>query len=478
MHAMRFQWGFDMQNVIDIPIVGQSYHLKDWAIDCQRTLNLYPQVIESGNAPQVSALLPTPGLIKKFELSGRVRGLYALSDRLLVVAGQKLYFIDKANNINEVGEVTGVNRVYFADNSVQVMIVSNNAYSYTIKPNTLVKIEGEEFLGATDVAFLDARFVWVVPKSGKFQWSKLLSTAAGSALDYATAESKSDNLVRAMASNGQLWLIGEKTTEIWASTGNKDLPFQRMGGGVIPTGCVARDSVCQFGGSLIWLTQTEHGQGQIIMTQGYQAVRISNHAIESDIESYPNISDAYSFSYQDNGHAFYVISFPSAKKTWCYDSLTNMWHERSYYNPKTYLHEHHRALTHCFYNGVQMVGDRSNGKIYQLTTTAQKDDGDIIMRERVTPVINPHGLKLIFDELELKLQVGQDVNTNPLVMLEWSDDGGRTWSQGRQESLGAIGDYGKRVIFRRLGQSFSRVFKLRMTDAARLIVLGAKAKVR
>ena len=42
--------------IIDIPIVGQSYHLKDWSIDCQRTLNLYPQVVESGNAPQVSAL--------------------------------------------------------------------------------------------------------------------------------------------------------------------------------------------------------------------------------------------------------------------------------------------------------------------------------------------------------------------------------------------------------------------------------------
>ena len=100
------------------------------------------------------------------------------------------------------------------------------------------------------------------------------------------------------------------------------------------------------------------------------------------------------------------------------------------------------------------------------------------MRERVTPVINPHGVKLVFDELELNLQVGQESNINPLVMLTWSDDGGRTWSQSRQESLGAIGEFGKRVIFRRLGQSKSRVFKLQMTDAARLIVLGAKAKVR
>lgn len=466
-----------MAGVIDVPIVGQSYHLKDWAIDCQRTLNLYPQVVESGNTPQVSALLPTPGLLKKYELIGRIRGLYALTDRLLVVAGQKLYSISKSNEIKEIGEVTGVNRVYFADNSVQVMIVSNSAYSYTIKSNALTKIKGSEFFGASDVTFLDSRFIWVVPKSGQIQWSGLLDTTT-TALSYATAEYKSDDLVRVVANSGQLWLIGEKTTEIWGSTGDKDAPFVRMSGAFISVGCVAKNSICQFGGDLVWLTQTDLGQGQIVMTQGYQAQRISNHAIESEINNYSNISDAYSFAYQEDGHAFYVISFPSAKKTWCYDSLTNMWHERSFYNPKTYLHEHHRASAHCFFNGMQLVGDRQDGKIYQLTHKSQTDNGQTIMRERVTPVINPHGLKLIFDELEIKLQAGQDSNSNPLLMLDWSDDGGRTWSTSRQESIGAIGEYKKRVIFRRLGQSLGRVFRLRMTDAARLVLLGAKVKVR
>ena len=216
-----------MAGVIDIPLVGQSYHLKDWSIDCQRTLNLYPQVVESGNTPQVSALLPTPGLLKKYELTGRIRGLYALTDRLLVVAGQKLYSINKSDVVKEIGEVTGVNQVYFADNSVQVMIVSNSAYSYGIKTNILSKIQGGEFFGASDVTFLDSRFIWTVPKSGQIQWSGLLNTDT-TALSFATAEYKSDDLVRVIANNGQLWLIGEKTTEIWGSTGDKDAPFVRM----------------------------------------------------------------------------------------------------------------------------------------------------------------------------------------------------------------------------------------------------------
>lgn len=463
--------------VIDIPLVGQSYHLKDWAIDCQRTVNLYPQVVESGNAPHVSALLPTPGLKKKYELSGRIRGMYALTDSLLVVAGQKLYAISKSGETKEIGEVSGINPVYFADDSVQVMIVSNSAYTFTIKSKKLKKIEGSAFFGASDVTFMDSRFIWTVPQSGKFQWSDLLSTNT-TALSYATAESKPDNLVRTIANGGSLWLIGEKTTEIWGSTGSADLPFQRMTGAFIPIGCAAKRSVSVIGANLIWLSQSDHGEGQIVITEGYQVQRISNHAIEAEIAGYQRIADAYGFAYQENGHAFYVITFPTDKKTWCYDMATTMWHERSYFNPKTYLHEHHRALSYCFFNGMQLVGDRQDGRIYQLTTNSNTDDGKPIMRERVTPVLNPHSIKMIFDEVEIKAQVGQNSNIEPNIMLDWSDDGGRTWSSARQASLGKIGEFGKRLIFRRLGQSYSRVFRLRMSDEGRMVLLGAKARVR
>jgi len=463
--------------VIDIPVVGQSYHLQDWAIDCQRTVNLYPQIVESGNAPQVSALIPTPGLIEKYELEGgAIRGMYALTDRLLIVAGGTLYTVDKTGATLAIGEIEGVNRVTFADNSLHVMIVASSTYKYTIANNTLSKITGDEFFGASDVTVLDSRFVWTVPKSGRIQWSGLINTET-TALSYATAEAKSDNIVRTITNNGQLWLIGEKSTEIWSSTGDSDLPFQRMSGAYLPLGCAAKDSVCQFGQSLVWLSQTEVGRGQIVMTQGYQAQRISNHAIEYDIASYSRIDDAYAFAYQEHGHSFLLITFPTAKKTWCFDASTNMWHERSFYNAATHKHEHHRAASYAFFQNTHFVGDRSNGKIYQLTQNAMDDAGDAILRERVTPVLNPHGTRLIFDELELIAQVGQQSDIDPQIIVDWSDDRGKTWSRSRQQSLGKTGEYGKRVIFRRLGQAFGRVFRVRMSDPVRLIITGAKVRV-
>ncbi|ENU45340.1 packaged DNA stabilization protein gp10 [Acinetobacter nosocomialis] len=331
-------------------------------------------------------------------------------------------------------------------------------------------------LGAEDVTFLDSRFIVLNPNSDQIQWSGLLNTKF-SALGYATAEASSDKLVRIFTQNGQLWLIGEKTTEIWHSTGNADQPFLRVSGAYINCGCIAKNSLAQFGMGLIWLSQTDVGDGQIVLTEGYQVKRISNHAMEQEFASYSRLDDAVAYSYQQEGHSFYVLSFPTANKTWCFDGSTGMWHERSYYNSSS-QHERHRSQVHCFHKGKHYVGDHTNGIIYELSLDAETDNGRMIMRERTTPVINPKGQRLIFDALEIFVQAGQKVNREPIVMLDWSDDQGQTWSFDQQVTLGKVGEWKKRIIFRRLGQSFNRVFRLRVTDLSRLVITGAQARVR
>ncbi|MHC3092221.1 packaged DNA stabilization protein [Acinetobacter nosocomialis] len=464
-----------MANIIDVPFVGQSYHLKDWAVDCQRTLNLYPQAVESGNAPQVSALLPTPGLISKYELTGAVRGLYPISIGILAVVGKKLFLLGET--AEQIGEIAGENIVSFADNRIDVLIIGDPVtYAFKQSSKELRIIAGGGFVGATDVAYLDSRFIVLNPDSDQIQWSGLLNTEF-SALSYATAEASSDKLVRIFVQNGQLWLVGERTTEIWHSTGSADQPFLRVSGAYINCGCIAKNSLAQFGTSLIWLSQTDVGDGQVVLTEGYQVKRISNHAMEQEFASYERLDDAVGYSYQQEGHSFYMLSFPAANKTWCFDGSTGMWHERSYYNLNS-QHERHRSQVHCFHKGKHYVGDHTNGTIYELSLDAETDNGRMIMRERTTPVINPKGQRLIFDALEIFIQAGQKVNREPIVMLDWSDDQGQTWSFDQQETLGKVGEWKKRIIFRRLGQSFNRVFRLRVTDSSRLVITGAQARVR
>lgn len=461
---------------ISIPIVGQSYHLPDYSIDCQRTVNLYPQAVESQNAPAVTALLPTPGLLPKYQLgTGVVRGLFALDSFALCVMGTNLYRLNKDGSNALLGAIDGTSRVYFAENGLQVLIVGNSAYSYTIATGALAKITNEGFLGATSVTFVDSRFVVCVPDSGRFQFSGLLSTSFD-ALDYATAEGKSDKLVRVIANQRELWLIGETTSEVWFGTGDKDLPFQRMPGAFINIGCAAKDSVTLFGGSVIWVSRSDNGQGIIVMTQGYQAQRVSNHAIESEIARYSRIDDAIGYCYQQDGHSFYVLTFPTANKTWCFDLTTNMWHERASLDAD-YRQQRHRSNVHCFFNGQHLCGDYANGAVYVLDGNAYTDNGMAIMRERITPVLNADNVRLRISALEIMAQMGQDSNSDPQVMLAWSDDKGRSWSGKLQASLGKIGEFEKRMIFRRMGISRNRVFKLTMTDNARLVLLDSKADI-
>ncbi|HAV2808295.1 hypothetical protein K5F35_03715 [Acinetobacter baumannii] len=411
----------------------------------------------------------------KYELSGPVRGLYPTSIGVLAVVGTQLFLLGET--AEQIGEVVGENIVSFAANRIDVLIVGDPVtYAFKQSSKELRIIAGGGFLGATDATFLDSRFIVLNPESDQVQWSGLLNTEF-SALGYATAEANSDKLVRIFVQNGQLWLIGERTTEIWHSTGNADQPFLRVSGAYINCGCIAKNSLAQFGTGLIWLSQTDVGQGQVVITEGYQVKRISNHAMEQEFASYERLDDAVGYSYQQEGHSFYMLSFPTANKTWCFDGSTGMWHERSFYNLNS-QHERHRSQVHCFYKGKHYVGDHSNGIIYELSLDAETDNGRMIMRERTTPVINPKGQRLIFDALEIFVQAGQHVNREPIVMLDWSDDQGQTWSFDQQETLGKVGEWKKRVIFRRLGQAFNRVFRLRVTDSSRLIITGAQAKVR
>jgi hypothetical protein len=70
-------------------------------------------------------------------------------------------------------------------------------------------------------------------------------------------------------------------------------------------------------------------KGIVYRANGYTAQRISTHAVEWQIQQYGNLSDAIAYTYQQDGHSFYVLIFPSANTTWVFDVATSLWHERA-----------------------------------------------------------------------------------------------------------------------------------------------------
>jgi hypothetical protein len=62
-------------------------------------------------------------------------------------------------------------------------------------------------------------------------------------------------------------------------------------------------------------------------------------------------------------------------------------------------------------------------------------------------------------------------------MLRWSDDGGHTWSNEHWRSMGLVGQWGRRVIWRRLGMTLKlrdRVYEVSGTDPIKIAIMGAE----
>jgi hypothetical protein len=276
----------------------------------------------------------------------------------------------------------------------------------------------------------------------------------------------------------EVYLLGEVSSEVWIDAGTSPFPFQRIPGTSTQHGIAAPFSVARLGNSFAYLSRNIRGQAQIVQMNGYVPTRISTHAVENSLTNQV-VSDAIAWTYQLEGHEVYVINFPSINLTWCYDVASGMWHKWLYTNN---LGQYERARGNCCvqFQGLVMVGDYSNGKIYKLDPLNYTDDGQQVRRLRRAPHLVADFQREYFDELQIQFQPGVGNSTgqgeNPQAMLRWSDDGGSTWSTEHWTSIGLIGRYKNRAIWRRLGTARDRVFEVSLTDPVKAVIVSANLK--
>lgn len=461
---------------VALPIVGGAYKLPQTLLSAQTCLNMYPQTVEIPNGDYVSALISTAGLTLYKTTGNIVRGMLALSNgSALIVDGNSLLIMGIGLDPVLIGTIGGTATCSIAENKIQAVIVTGSlGYVLDLSNNALTQIVDPAFYGADFVEFLDGRFYFNKPNTGQIYWTGLYD-ATFNALNFATVEGSPDNLKAIISKQLELWLIGETSTEVWFPTGDKDLPIQRQGGSYIPYGISAIRSVSRMGTALIWLAKSEFGNNQVIMVQGYQAQPISNHALDAEFGTYSRVDDAIAYVYQQEGHSFYVINFPSANKTWCYDQTTQLWHERAYLGTDGQL-DRHLGQHHCFWNGLHLVSDYSKPNLYIYDVNNVTDNGREIYRQRSCPMVQQGNNFIRFDALELTFSTGFVSNSSidPQCTLDWSDDGGSTWSHPYMQSMGKLGQYAKRVIFRRLGTSRQRVFRVTFTSAAPFTLIDSQ----
>ena len=331
----------------DFNFLDGSFDARSPSFDAQRTINLYVEGTESGTSRSRVALIGTPGLALWATMgSGGIRGMLRFNATVaIVVSGMNIYKVTTAGAATLLGTTTSAtSTVSMASNGFIIMLVTGGTDGYFINPttNVVTPITDTDFTGGGRVDYLDGYFVWSVPNSQRFQLSQLYGSAID-ALDFASAEGAPDALISLITDHRELWLFGETSTEVWYDAGGSDFPLQRIQGAFLEIGCMARDSVAKLDNSVFWLATDDRGFGTIQRAAGYTPQRVSNHAVEAAIARYGSVSDAVGYTYQQEGHSFYVISVPGAGATWCLDVSNGRWHERPYRDPATGTLTRHRS---------------------------------------------------------------------------------------------------------------------------------------
>lgn len=535
------------------PILGQAYVARSINAADNRLVNLFPEAIPDGGK-EAGFLNRAPGLqFLQTVGTGPIRALWAHQTNgsdFYVVSGIQVFKLTSTSATPQLlGTVSGTGPVSIADNGAVIFFACNGpSYTYFEPTGEFNQITDENFPGAVTVAYIDNLFVFNEPNSQRIYsvdtvdplTAQYIYPLVFNALDLSSADGSPDGVVAINVDHRQMWVFGTDSVEVWYNAGLANFPLTPVQGAFNEIGCAAPYSVAKLDNALFWLGTDARGQGIVYKNNGYSGVRVSTHAIEYAIAQYGNISDAVAYTYQQEGHAFYVLNFPSASKTWVYDVSVQAWHERASGNEGQYRH---RSNCQCNFGGTIIVGDFENGNIYAFDLDVYADNGQIqrwLRSWRALPTgqnnlkrtahhslqldaetgvglngIDPlaqinllaEGFPFLATELDdditteagvgllavtpittsddLLTESGEDIlvsvatvqGVNPQAMLRWSDDGGHTWSNEHWRSMGAIGQYGYRTIWRRLGMTEKlrdRVYEVSGTDPVKIAIMGAE----
>ena len=556
----------------DFGFVGTSYEAPSIYQDAQECINFYAEIDPQKQAGErgVVALYPTPGLTLQTQLAvAEVRGLHTLSGEtiLIAVSGASVYSVNTsmvATLIGTLSSNTGpvsISDNITTNNGLTAYIVDGaNRYTWIAATNTFAVLPPTDgpWQGANVTDQVDNYFLYNEPGTQNFACSDLGLASSSLAL-YGTVDGSSDLLVTFIVDRRQVYLLGERTTEVWTDIGNviagiTTFPFQRIQGTSSQSGIAARFSLARFGNSFVCVARDTVGNGTIEMMEGYTWMRISTHAVEQSlINQY--IGDAIAYTYQIEGHEMYVVTFPTVNLTWVYDLSTKSWHKWLAFSNGVY--SRHRSNCGAFFGNQYIVGDYQNGKLYSIENAVYTEDGATIRRLRRAPHLVADFQRQYFDELQIQFQpgvglgvtpeqtadgivtelanvppagpsyqliaefdweylatelgeeiitepslglpgenlvtfayTGPDINGaeivteqypatpgyDPQAMLRWSSDGGSTWSSEHWTSIGKMGQYSNRAIWRRLGFGRDRVFEVSISAPVKAVIISANLK--
>lgn len=468
--------------------LGPAYALRSSNLSAQTCINLYPEQLEGVQGGEIGGYYNTPGQRRLATIgAGPIRGAKVSAGYLWVVSGSGVYRVSSNWTATLIGSLTSsTGRVPMESNGIEIILwPSEGWYRLNLATETLTAMVDDAIPTTQGRLTHQDGYILFTRGDGSFGWVGPLDATNPDALDFASAEGSYDYTLNVMSDHRELWIFGESSVEVWFNSGDADQPFQRSGNAYIEHGIAAPDSAAKVDNTVFWLSRDERGQGIVYRAQGYTPQRISTYAIEYAIAGYSTISDAFAYTYQQAGHHFYVLTFPTANATWAFDINTGTWAQRAYRVPVSGALIRDRSNTYAFFGGQHVVGDYEDGRIYALDPEYFTDDGAIRYWERAWTQVEQENRWIRHHRAELIAEMGVGLDGlpsvqghDPLCLLDWSDDGGKTYSNTRELRLGLIGEFQNRAIARRLGISRNRIYRLRGSEPVKTALLGVNLDMR
>ena len=460
---------------------GPSYVAQSPIIDDEFSMNCFCERPESPNATTPMALMQTPGR-KKIATAAETKMPSTLTvNGRTFFAAQNLYELKADSTLTNWGSIgsTPVNPTMLAANETQLVVLNNgNLYVFTLATNVLAAVNMAQFNGpVAQIKSIDGYIIATLANSHTFQQSNLEDATTWSGLNIATISYFPDNIVSMDLDHRYVWFFSAKKAVAYYNSGAGFPVFIPVQGEFLQIGSGATFGTVAAGDDLFWLEQNEGG---VMVARSMRKGRVSTHAIEQVWQNYAKNSDAVAWWYQEQGHTFVIWYFPTANATWVYDTSESdlaqipLWHQRGYFVSQSGQYVADRAMCHTENFGKHIVGDWASGNIYQLSSQFLTDDGNPIRGNRRTPTLSDENRMLYFKQIQFVLETGlapqpplQDGLGNPRpvqLMLRWSNDGGKTWSNWYELSCGFAGEYNVRVIKRMLGRARKRIWDVAWTD--------------
>jgi hypothetical protein len=456
--------------IVDLFATGQQG--KSRTVSSQTHTNLYAEI--SSDKSRLAFYCP-PGLTLDYTYGDTpVRGSIGVGDVKYEVHRGTFWEVDNAGSKTNRGTLnTTSGKVEMSYNGSQVGIVDGtNMYCFTVSGASFVVVSSGLFSNPVSITYGNSYFI-VGFADGRFQTSDVYDGTVFDALDYATAEQNPDGLVKVVVDHGELLILGENTTEPWAVNPGQGFTYVAIGSSAMEFGLAAQFSLTKYQDSLAGLFKNTMGEVQVMQMQGHRFVPISTPEMDSIFNGYDTVADATAYSYMRGGHPMFQINFPSAGKSWLYDAHSGMWSPLKYGLNET----RHRGEIRTDFLNKPRVTDYENGNVYTLDPDVFTDNGTAIPREIISKHFFKDAKRVSISSLHVEFEPGVGLATgqgsDPMAMLQISRDGGFTWGNEMWTTIGKVGKYENRAIWRRLGSGRDFVFRIRVTDPVKVVITNA-----